>query len=305
MTVERRSYLTAAGGTALALLAGCLDESDTDEPTDDDPDESDEADSGPEAAVRSYLEAAGDQDDDALAEAAHSASFLYSTARDGSGVEYPFGSADGIDDFDDLESFESEVRTADASSDDILAFDGMAYVFDEETLEDDLGDEETALVWTEAEYRDPEVNGALVTRRTIWVVATDAESDAGAPESDADDDRWVVYWISELTETISDLEAAFEPPITDEDDDVVAEVDWDYDEKSAAVVLTDSPGRDAETVRIESTIDGSSYEFDGEGTNAWANSSATISLHSDGDQIVVTAIDDGEETVVHRVRFEP
>lgn len=337
MNIERRPYLTATGGAALALLAGCLDESDAD---DDDPEnESDEngdeteSQSGPEAAVESFLEAAANQDTDAITEVAHSASFLNPEAHEESEFEYRFGSGDEVDSVDDLESFETAVQTADASIDDVLDLEDAAFVSDRETLEDDLGGEEIALVRSESTYRDPERNGALVTTTTVWIVATDtdvepASDDGDDSESNGDDDEanddgteWHVYWSVLREETIDDLEAAFEAPIVDEDDDVVAEIDWEHDQARsgnaadgedlewdvewAKVVLTDSPGRDAETVRIESTIEGSEFELFGEGSNAWARSWVAVSLNPDGDQIVVTAIDDGEETVVHRERYEP
>lgn len=333
MSPTRRTSLIAAGSAATALLAGCLstfetDDGDTDDGDTDDTDDeeandepspetdgdetNDDDESGPEAAVEAFLEAAASEDTDAIAEAAHSDSFLNPAVHEESDFEYQFGSANASETDRDLET---DVQTADASIDDVLDLEGVAFVLDEETLEDDIGDEEIALVRTEVTFRDPEMNGALVTATTVWIVATDTGS-----EPDADDSQWSVYWAIEREETIDDLEAAFEAPIIDEDDDVVAEIDWEYDQSQsrnadgeevewdvewAKVVLTDSPGRDAETVRIESTIEGSEFELFGEGSNAWARSWVAVSLNPDGDQIVVTAVDDGEETVVHREQYEP
>lgn len=345
MEIERRPYLTAAGGTALALLAGCLDESDADD-EDDAENESDESDdttaddengdeneteseseSGPETAVRSFLEAGANRDTDAITEVAHSTSFLNPEVHEESDFEYQFGSGDGADSIDDLESFETTVVNESASIEDVLDLGAREFMFDRETLEDDLGGEEIALVRSESTYRDPELNDALVTESTVWIIATDtddesAPDDAGDDESNADDDtEWHVYWSVHREETIDDLETAFEEPIIDENDDVVAEIDWEFEQEQsgnggdgeefewdvewAKVVLTDSPGLDAETVRIESTIEGSEYELYGDGSNAWAGSWAAVSLNPDGDQIVVTAVSNGDETVVHREQFEP
>lgn len=70
-------------------------------------------------------------------------------------------------------------------------------------------------------------------------------------------------------------------------------------------MLTDSAAIDAETVRIESTIEGWETEFYGEGSNAWTSAYANVALHPDGDQIVVTAITIDTEEIVHREHYDP
>lgn len=114
--------------------------------------------------------------------------------------------------------------------------------------------------------------------------------------------------------TPDDPEDAFEDPIVDEDGDVVEEVDWEFDQEAggqasdvewARVVLTDSPGVEADTVRVESTIAEWEFELSGEGRNGWAGSWVNVGLHPDGDQVVVTIVDDGSEEVVHRVHYDP
>lgn len=313
MSPNRRTYLTAAGSAATALLAGCLSAFETDDDDGDDETDPNDADgeTGPTAAVEAFLEAAANEDADAIAEAAHSASFLHPAQHEDSEFEYRFETESDVESVDDLESFEAEVLNEDASVDDVLDLEGTSFMFDEAQLEEDIGGGAVALVRTEATYADPDLDGALVTEATVWVVATEA-------------DEWRVYWGVAREESVDDREAAFDDPVIDEDGDVVEEIDWEYDQDTgggngsdgaddgfewdvewAQVVLTDSPGIEADRVRIESTIEGSEFEFSGEGTNAWAGSWANVSLDPDGDQIVVTAIADGEETVVHRERFEP
>lgn len=131
--------------------------------------------------------------------------------------------------------------------------------------------------------------------------ATTDASDATADDSAGDD-------------APDDPEDAFEDPIVDENGDVVEEVDWEFDQETggqasdvewARVVLTDSPGVEADTVRVESTIAEWEFELSGEGRNGWAGSWVNVGLHPDGDQVVVTIVDDGSEEVVHRVHYDP
>lgn len=300
--MNRRTYLVSSGIGVSAFLAGCLDEftvDDGDGSDDDNGDEdrgTDDADEpGPETAIDTYLEAAADEDVDALAEAVHSASPLRELIE-------AEGEPDDDVDPDDLAALsreESEVVVEDAGVEDLLNFEGGALFFEEDELEELLAEEEAVVIETT-------ITPEHVVDADRWAVVTD-------------DGEWRVFWTGEDDEPPENSEEAFDEPIADEDGDVVAEIDYDVDPVDdpddsdgpvwggewAQVVLTDSPGIEADAVRIESTIAGSEFETYGEEPGAWSGSWANVQLNPTGDQIVVTAVQDDTETVVHREHYEP
>ncbi|MCU4743084.1 hypothetical protein [Natronoglomus mannanivorans] len=335
----RRRVLHAGSVAALTAVAGCLSDSDDDSntgngdssaATEGDPDENDsdtdpepdegesepDRDVGPLDVVDTYLEAAADGDADAIDEVMHSSSPLNPADWEEEGWEFRGGDGETID----SDEYETEILTEDGTVDDIFDLETAAFWFDEDELEAEIGDEEIALVELEEDVEAAETDGSEAGT-SLWVLVTEA-------------DEWRVLIMGEEDDTPDDLEAAFEPEIIDEAADVVEEVDWDFEQADqgqgqgrdgedengnenededglfddlewAQVVLTDDPGLEADRVVIESTIEGSEFEIYGDDSNAWANSYANITFDPDGDQIVVTAVQNGDETVVHREHYEP
>jgi len=244
------------------------------------------------AVVEDFLDAAAAEDTDALADVLHAASPLHPDHWDDEDWEFQG------DEYEDAGSVEVGDVTDDATVADVYGLEAVDFWFDSEShLEDELGSADLALA-------DVDVEGFDVEEQDVWVFATA-------------DEEWRLFFVTTEDDTPEDPEEAFEEPIRDEDHDVVAAVDWDYEQEDAPddgewarVELTDSPGVEADAVRIESTIAGSETEFytpdDAEGSSpSWPGSWASVRLNPDGDQIVVTAVDDGEETIVHRVHYEP
>ncbi|RZH69149.1 hypothetical protein [Natrinema altunense] len=299
--MDRRTYLVSAGIGTSSLLAGCLsdgptdDESDGDDETDPDSAESEpEIEPGPEQVIETYLEAAQAEDPDAMAAVVHSASPLQGILT-GPGWEFE-SSSDA-----DLDALETEVVTADGTVADVRDLEGAAFWFEDADLEAEIDDEEIVLVRAE-------LDGAAADDSGVYALVTE-------------DDEWKIFWVESEDDTPDDLEEAFESEIIDTDDDVVERIEWDVDAVDvpegsdietgsyARVHLTDSPGREADLIRIESTIADSTFEFYGESkdepSTSWAGTWANVQLDPDGDQIVVTAVRGDAETVVHREHYEP
>ena len=291
--MDRRTYLVSSGIGASALLAGCIDEFTVGDSNDDEPNDGDDE-PGPETAIDAYLEAAADEDVDAAAEAVHSASPLRELIEED-------GELDDVDP-DDLAALsreESEVVVEDAGVEAFMNLEGGPLFFEENDLEELLAAEEAVVI-------EATITPEHVVDADRWAVVTD-------------DGEWRVFWTGEDDEPPENPEEAFDEPIADEDGDVVAEIDYDVDPVDdpddsddpvwdgawAQVVLTDSPGIEADAVRIESTIAGSEFETYGEEPGAWSGSWANVQLNPTGDQIVVTAVRDDTETVVHREHYEP
>lgn len=295
------------GTIGTAALAGCLGDVDTivgDEngsndgtESDDDGSEEDEKSEGDNgsnsdtevvAAVDAYFEAAAAEDTDALAEIVHSSSPLHPSGWEEDGWEFSGG--------EEIDAYDTDVVTTDGSIEAIRELESAEFWFQETDLEDEIGDADIALV-------DVDGDGSDADEPERWVLVTE-------------DDEWRVFFRGVVDDTPEDPEEAFEEPIEDEDNDVVADIDWDFEQEGgtdetewARVDLTDSPGIEAETVRIESTIAGTELEFytesDGEMSTTWAGSWGAVELNPDGDQIVVTAIRDGTEEIVHREHYLP
>ena len=301
--MERRRYLAAAGALGIAGFAGCFgDEGDDgDEGTSDgddgvtgesNGDDDGESDAGPAAdpveTIDAFLEAAVAEDVDAMDELLHGSSPL----RDLLATQGP----PEFEDVDDLERGETAVVVEDASAEDVLELEGASMFVDRDALETVVADEDVVVVET-----DLETSAAL--EGDTWVLATE-------------DDEWRVFWVGSRAETPADPAEAFDDPLEDDANDVVADLEYgvepadDVDDEFsdadfARVTLTDSPGIDADAVLIESTIAGDETELAGDEPGAWAGSWATVALHPDGDQLVVTALSDGTGEVVHRERYEP
>lgn len=305
--MNRRTYLVTAGSTASVLLAGCLssDETDdtnetdeTDDGDDSDPNATHETDdrddsetnenasddrlnSEPIDAVEAYLQAGKEASVEATIEAVHEDSPLIPFLEEG---ETDFED----DEIEDVEIVGHETIAEDVTAADVLDLQYAETLFqDEDKLTDTLNEEDAVLL-------DVEFDPADSFREDTWVVVTE-------------DEEWKMFWAT--AEPTDDPDEQFEPEVIDEDETVVTEVDWNPDLDNpgewAQVTLTDDPGLEADAVLVESTVGGSEFEFSGDSQNAWAGAWANVNLNSAGDQIVVTAITDNEETVVHRVHYDP
>ncbi len=311
-TVSRRRALQV-GLVTIVSLAGCLDnesssdptngggdESDSnggsDEPeeeaTDDDAEteESDDTDEDPLSVVYEFLEAAVEEDLDRMSELSHSLNPLDPAAWVEDGWEFRGGG-----DEEDLEGLDAEVVDDDAAVEDVFELEGAEFWFEEEELTETLDGEDMAA--TEITVDDPTEDD------TIWMLATE-------------DGEWRYLFAAPTDDRPDDPEEVFEEPIEDENDDVVVEIDWEHDSptsdiQQAAVVLTDERGVDANRIEIESTIEGAStgaFDRDDEDfTATWEDVTLYIPYDTDGDQIVVTAINEGENEskVVHREQYLP
>ncbi|AFZ73903.1 hypothetical protein [Natronobacterium gregoryi] len=249
-TISRRHTLQAGVVTAVSL-SGCLgdgfsvgdDTADSgdgaaEEPTDDaDSDEEDDAspDDDPLATVYAYLEAAVDEDLERMSELSHSDNPVDPAAWVEEGWEFRGGG-----DEEALEAVEMEVVDDDATLEDVFELEGAAFWFDEEELAETLEGEDVATVEIVAE--EPTEDDM------VWLLATE-------------DGDWRYLFAAEIDDTPDDPEEAFDEQIEDEDDDVVVEIDWEYDSPTsdvpqAAVEITEERGVEANRIEIDTTIEG-------------------------------------------------
>jgi hypothetical protein len=290
---SRRTVLLTAGGALASALAGCADVA-SKLPGDGD----DSTEAKLRDRIEDYLEAIEAEDADALAGIVHPSSPMHPDYWDDD-ADWEFqgySSEDGATDVD----YEIDAVQTDATVEDVRTLEYADFWFEGDELETILDGEDVAIVELDAEVL--EANG-----QDHWVFAT-AKGE------------WRLFFATTDSSVPSDPEDAFAEPIHDEANAVVERIDWDYEPSSdgedreqdtewARVVLTDSPGIEAGTIRIESTIAGAVAEFysetNGPVSSTWAGSWASIPLDPEGDQIVVSAVDDGEATIVHRVHYEP
>ncbi|GAB3687396.1 hypothetical protein GCM10028857_20440 [Salinarchaeum chitinilyticum] len=286
---DRRSVLLATGTTIAAALSGCSNVVSQLPGNDDGIEKTDLR-----AAIEAYFEAGVDGDVEAFAAAVHPASPMHPDRWEGGDWEF------SLEGGTVPEPIEIDSISIGATVEDVLALEHADRWFQADQLEEAIGSADLAIVEVSAEELE-------ASDQDTWALATD-------------DGEWTVLFASTEADTPENPEDAFEPEIRDEAGDVVAEVDWDWEQSDsgaaadadaewARVILTDDPGVEADTVRIESTIAGTQVEFYDEQTESasttWAGSWGSVQLNPDGDQIVVTAIDGDEATVVHRVHYEP
>ncbi|MBZ6494587.1 hypothetical protein KWG76_06590 [Haloterrigena longa] len=312
--VSRRRVLQGGAVTTVLTTAGCLgdtltadddaagDDGSTDDGSSSDDDstnaEGDDADSDEPAALEDelrpliddYLDAAAAEDTETIATLSHGSSPLHPGDWEEAGWEFQ-GDA-----YADVDGYEIERVAEDAAVEDVSDLEFVEFWFEDDGLAEAIGSEEIAIVEVASDDLEAE-------DLDVWVFVTE-------------DEEWKVFFVGTEDETPADPTEAFEEPIEDEENDVVAKIDWEFDQDNlgeetewARVHLTDSPGVDADTVRIESTIAGTEMEFYNDETGAasstWAGATGTVELNPDGDQIVVTAIDGDDERVVHRQHYEP
>jgi len=263
---------------------------DDDDGHDDEPETEAVPDGDPEDVIYAYFMAAVDEDIDRMSELSHSLNPLDPAAWVEDGWEFRGGGEE-----EDIEDVETDVRTEDATLEEFFELEGTEFWFEEDDLEDALGGAGLALIEVTAD--DPTEDDM------VWVMA---------PE----DGAWRYLFAAAIDDTPDDPEEAFEEPIEDEDDDVVVEVDWEHesdmsDIPQAAVVLTDERGIEANRIEVESTIEGASSgafdQDDDEFEANWEGITLYVPYNEDGDQIVVTAINEAEDEseIVHREHYEP
>ncbi|MEY7851341.1 hypothetical protein AB7C87_19330 [Natrarchaeobius sp. A-rgal3] len=290
--MQRRTYLTAAGTGVSALLAGCvsnfsatLNDNFDNPQTEGEPDEEsydNESENDPVDVIDAHLTAHVDQDEKRLVETVHDESPLQELFTDDEAE---------LEEIDSAERRRTETVTRDVSTADVWTLEHAEALFEEDEISDLLDDENARLI-------EVEIGQSETTEEDTWFLVTE-----GA--------EWKVFWIGNQREIPDDPEEAFEDEITDDENAVVEtiEYDLDLDEKDevgsrqdyARVYFTDTPEIDADRVEVETTIGG----YDGQIEGSWTDSWLLINLHSDGDQIVVTIIEDGAEEVVHREHYEP
>lgn len=257
-----------------------------DTPNDEDTDET-LADA--ERVVTEYLLAAVEEDVDRMSELAHSRNPLDPVMWIESGWEFRGGG-----DEEELDTLETEIIDEEASIDDVFELEGASFWFEREELADELDAER--LVTIELRVDDPTEDDMH------WVIATE-------------NDEWRYLFGAPIDSTPENPEELFEEPIEDENNDVVVGIDWEHDRMGdvpqAAVELTDERGIDASRIEVETTIEGASSSVfdrdDEEFTANWEGVTLFIGYHEEGDQVVVTAINEeaGESQIVHREHFEP
>ena len=305
--MRRRTYLSLAGALGVTGLSGCLtiddggsgdpgtaspDPSNTESPTPtesptDSPTATPAADD-PVAAIEAYFAAVADSDADALRKVVHDESPFVDTIEAGK-VTFP-ETAPAFD------PDAAETVASDPAAADVREFQAAGFVFDDGALESAFADRAGLLVEAASEPTN-------LSMGETWVLLRESG-------------EWRVFWVGTRPDIPDDPSEVFDPEIIDSEHDVVEEVDWEYDQDTdgavsnvewAQVVMTDTPGIEAETIRVASTIEGWETELSGgdDEPGGWAGTWANVALHEDGDQIVVTAISGETETVVHRVHYEP
>ncbi|WP_128478842.1 hypothetical protein [Halorussus pelagicus] len=227
----------------------------------------------PTDIIDTYLSAAKDEDVDTLSEVVHSSSPLQS-ALDGGNVMFKFA--------DSGPRTSSTVAVADASASDILELEFASQQFEKSELADTIEGSDVMMV-------DVELEDAKSNAPGTWVLATE-------------NGDWRVFWIGKNEQAPANLDEMFDEPIKDTDGTVVDRIEYNSSQENTVDVhLTESPGVEADIIRVESTVEGHVAEFDG----SWSDSWVAVPIHPEGDQIVVTVVKDGTEEVVHRVHFEP
>ncbi|WP_440991644.1 hypothetical protein [Haloarchaeobius baliensis] len=299
-TASRRRFLGAGVAAAGLALAGCLD--DTLAGARDDSDETRDTAQTPTATLRGnlrdvigeYIDAAAAGEMDALAAVTHSESLLHPDQWRDTDWEFDTEVYQAVD------GFELQEVTTDVSVEFLLEFHAVDVWFDQDELGARIGPAEVAVI-------DLGSEPLTEAERDSWILVTE-------------DGEWRVFFVGDGRRAGGDPRASFEPEIFDTAGDVVDSVTWDVEPESPTgeaaadrirvrVALTDSPGVDADTVRIETTVAGMELEFyteeNGPITTSWAGNTGTIGANAAGDQLVVTAVDGGTETVVHREHYEP
>ncbi|MFP8952362.1 hypothetical protein ACLI4Z_05210 [Natrialbaceae archaeon A-arb3/5] len=290
--MKRRPYLIAAGSVASALLAGCVSElddgSETDGGSTDDEntdgeqttdDENNGDDHGAVAAVDAYVEAASDEDLEAMAEAMHS---RHPFNPDNLDVDETNGDDGWSYNVEAYDNYERELVDEEFDTDEIRDLPYAEFWFEDVDLDDLVEDEEAALVAVTFETTE---DGETVEDEEQLITLTE-------------DGEWTVFFEYEEPPEIPDDE-----PVDDNEYRIVDDLEFDEESEMVTITLDDSIGVDIERVTAYSSS---------LGTDSWVSTSGGGSINyfasgfdPDGDEIVVTVTVDDEERVVHRETYEP
>lgn len=275
--MERRTYLVAAGTSVSALLAGCIDSIGSDDGDESPGSGSEETEHGAVLVAESYVEAAADEDQEAMVETMHSIHPFNPENRD--------NESDGewSVEWGGFENPEVELRDEEFSTAEIRDLPAVKFWFDESELDDALADEAAALVTLEYETTE---DGETVEKTETFIALTE-------------DGEWKVFFPYEEPPEIPDGE-----PV--DDLDVVDELSFDAETEMVRVQFVDPIEADVSKVYVYSTsLQQEGWVSGSEDTADFSVTYFTSAFDPDGDEIVVTAIVDGEERVVHRESYEP
>ncbi|WP_336326052.1 hypothetical protein [Halovenus sp. HT40] len=288
--MHRRTYLIAAGSSLSALLAGCVSDSDGDDPDENSTDQSngngDEQNDEPTTSdehpaltvADQYVQAAMEEDLDGLSEYMHS--------------KHPFNPAE-LDD-EQRENVEFEFPDSTEYERELIdEFDG-----------EDLRDKRSSATWfgedseTLTEITDGE-QAALV--EISW--ETDDET-AGTPRRQffmlTEGSEWRVFLPHEQSREFPDKATA------SEEYQIVDRIEYDTETERAKVYVSGTKDIEAEEVVVYS-------ERLGEQNRLWSQDSETLpsvnyltaGFDSSGDELVVTVLIDDEEHIVYRDKYRP
>ena len=279
--MERRSYLAAVGAVTTAGLAGCISELGTGDGGDgDDGNGTQDDEHGAVEAVEAYMAATADEDLEAMSDTMHThhpfdPAEMAAEAEEDEDMTFVM---DAVDDY--------AVELADESyePDDIHDLPYADFWFEDVDLDDVLEGEEAVLVDIETETTE---DGETVDETETLIVLTE-------------DGEWRVFFVYEEPPEIPDGEPVDEP-------DPVDDVTFDADDEMVTIDIDQSADID-ELIVYSSSLetDGSvSRPEDDDGDGPFPMSRYGTGFDTEGDEIVVTAIADGEELVVHRETYEP
>ena len=291
--MERRSYLAVVGAVTTAGLAGCIGELGTSDGGDSDDSGSGDdtgnaaAGNGPQAdehgaveAAEAYMQAAADEDLEAMSDVTH--------------TDHPFDPVEMAAEAEEDENMTFEMGAVDDyaveladeayDTDEIRDHPYAEFWFQDIDLDEVLAGEEAVLVEAENETTE---DGETVTESETFIMLTE-------------DDEWRVFFVYEEPPEIPDGEPVDEP-------DPVDDVTFDADDEMVSIDIDQSAEID-ELIVYSSSLeaDGSVYRPDDhDSDDPFPMSRYGTGFDPDGDEIVITAIADGEELVVHRETYEP
>lgn len=283
--MERRTYIAAIGSATAVGLAGCVGDLGLEDDDNGDEDEgSGDDDHGAVAAVEAYMEASANEDLETMSELTHSL-YPFDPAEMAAQAEEDDDRTFEIDEIDD---YEVELADEEITTDDVAETPLMRAYADENEefdLEDAFDGEAAALVDTTTETTE---DGETVTEDETHIVLTE-------------DGEWRVFFPYQ-----EPREAPEDDPVEGEAYRIVEDLEFDESEETVMVHLERSFEIDVEEVVAYSTSLGTENWAEGsDDTEGFPVTGFTTGFDPAGDEIVVTAVVDGEELVVHRESYEP
>ncbi|MDQ2051111.1 hypothetical protein RBH26_11525 [Natronolimnohabitans sp. A-GB9] len=287
--MNRRRFIAIVGTGAVTGLAGCVSElgtDDNDENGDDDnsgENETDGEEHGAVLAVESYIAAAADGDLEAMSDAMHTHHpfdplEMSEAAKDDENTDFTLES-------DQIDDYEVELVDAEYEPDDVYEIPYVEFWFQDVDLETVLEGEEAALVAVETEMVE---DGETILEEETFVSLTD-------------DGEWTVFVQYEAPPEIPD-----DDPVEDEAYRIVENLEFDEAAERVEVHFERDLGIDVEEVNIYSTsLERENTGYGSDDVDGLPITMLTLPFDPEGDEIVVTALVDDEELVVHREEYEP